>query len=260
MPGIEQISTSLITLVQYLKQTKTKFPKRVMIKDTIINSKELYLIEFSNPDGIPIEDRLANLLNDTIYHLGLIVDKSTSLPEYIKYGNWIEKISNIILNSNEHEKIWNKVNIPQNFLERVTPYTEDSKNVILQVGTKIPNWEFKTIEGNDFEILKFKKKQLIVLFSTNCGGCIAEIPALNCISETKNTTVLAVYFGNKISELKNFINKYKIKYQIVINNDSTLSSQIVGFPVNYLIDENGKIIYSELGYNPDLEGKIKQGF
>jgi len=257
IPGLETISLSILTYVQYLKQTIKLYPNRVKIKDTIINSKELYMIEFSNPDGIPLENKPLDLLNDTIYPLSLIVDKSTSLPEYQKWGLMIIKVSDINLNSNEHDRIWNKTNIPQDFLDKVANYQDGQENFILKVGTNIPNWKLKTIDGNNFDLLELKKKQLIVFFSINCRGCIAEIPVLNRISETTNTLVTAVYFGNKISELKDFITKHNIKYKILINADSKLTLQIKGFPVNYLIDGNGKIIYSELGNLPDLEEKIK---
>ena len=258
MPGIAEISFSLITYVKYLKQTLNDYPGRIEIKDTLINSNELYLINFSNPDGLQLEDKPLMQLNDTFYPLKLVLDKVNALPVYSKWSFQDEMISDIILNPNTHDSIWSDENMPDFFREKVKPAVNIEEKYLLKAGTNLPAWQFKTLQNKKYCFSDDKKYHLIVLFTKTCGACFREIPILNRLSENENIQVTGAYFGEGIAELPDLIKKHNIRYEVVINDDDALTKQLKNgaFPINYLVDDKGKIIYSVLGNLPGFEDEV----
>jgi peroxiredoxin len=258
--GVEKISWSLLTYIKLLKQTSNNFPERIRIKDTIINDDEFYNIEFSNPEGIPLRDRPMFLLNDTIYPISLIVNKRNSIIKYRTFGKMCNYILNIHLNPNRPDSIWSSTNMPEYFRTKIVDQIDLEVKYLIPQGKIIPNWKFKTIENKDYTLLKESGYSLFVFFSRNCGNCIKEISKLNNLNKISNLKVTGVYFEDDMNELKKFIRKYNIEYEIVLNNDENLKQQFREgvFPVNYLIDNKGKIAYSVLGNRSDLENKVTE--
>jgi thiol-disulfide isomerase/thioredoxin len=256
--GIEQISYSLLTYVKFLKQTKKDYPERIIIKDTVIQNEDLYSIEFSNPDGIPLNGRPLFLLNEATLPLRLIVDKKEATVKYLDFGLRSYCITNIHFNPNRPDSIWSAANMPEFFRLRAGIQTEHETKYLISEGNVIPEWKFTTLQNANYKLLKESNYHILVFFTRKCGACIKEIPCLNKLNKRNNLKVTGVYFDNDIDNLKEFIKKYNIQYEVVINNDEKLKKlfRYGAFPVNYLIDNKGKIIYSQLGNREYFEEKI----
>jgi len=49
-----------------------------------------------------------------------------------------------------------------------------------------------------------------------------------------------------------------VNYTVLIHGEDAVNDyHVTGFSTIYLIDKNGKIIYTDLGYNKDLEKTIE---
>ena len=82
-----------------------------------------------------------------------------------------------------------------------------------------------TKRSNGFDVKDGKKATLYVFFATWCPPCKAEIPSLNNLSEKfKNElNIVAVLLEDKSEdEVKEFAQKYKIKYDIAVGEGNFL--------------------------------------
>jgi len=256
--GISSISWSLLTQVKFLKQTANDYPERIKIIDTTINNNEYYKIAFTNPDGLPLKDRPMYLFTDTIYPTSLIVNVKNANIEFITWGKMFHHISKIHFNPNQPDSIWSITNLPEYFRSKVGVPVDIEAKFVIPKGKIIPNWNFKTIENKDYRIINDSSFSIYVFFTRKCGACIKEIPILNTLNKNDKLKVIGIYFEENINDLKDFINKHKIEYEVILNNDNELKEKFKegAFPVNYLIDKNGMILYSVLGNRPNFEEKV----
>ena len=263
MPGTSEISFSLLTIIKFLKLTSKKYPERISVNDTIIEKTDYHLVCFTNPDGLPIKYKYPPMHThtDTIYPLKLAVNKISYIPEHFFWGKTEHKLSNIVFNKKQAQKIWSKENLPTFFNKQIPKngYTEPK---VLKSGTKAPLWTAQSVTGKYYKLDDFNNNPtLFVFFSTFCGACVAEIPKLNKLAENnQNINVIGICFENNKPEIIKFTEKHKIKYKILYNagDDVKEKYNIKGFPVNYLVNKNGYINYSVLGNIPSLEKDIQQ--
>jgi len=256
MSGISDISFSLLSYIKYLKQTLRDYPKRVSVEDTIINSEELYKIAFSNPDGLPLSGRPLLLVNDTTYPLRIIVDKTTAVPKYTTWGKMSYTISDIRHNCNESERIWSADSkyLPEYFKSDLQNDREkDITTFVSKAGELIPKLRFKTPEGIMKKLPVRGQYHMIVFLSDKCGASIAEIDVLNELSKNDKLHISGVFFETKPDKIPDLIKKHNITFEVLQNTESSLSERVKGYPVNYLFNKTGEIIYSVLGNRPNLE-------
>lgn len=121
----------------------------------------------------------------------------------------------------------------------------------------------KDIESEDF------KGKLVVLdfWYMGCMPCIKAIPHLNDLYDKYKSEGVVVLGMNGIDKkskmLSDFIDK-RIKYPIILTDRSVNKKyQLTGYPTIYLIDRNGKILFSEVGFGEkhgldSLEAAIKE--
>ena len=203
-------------------------------------------------------------LKDTTISIRIIVDHNSLMPKFLgfrssEFGMLSEReINNIQYNINKPDSIWSITNLPEYFRSKAGVPEDIEAKLVIPKGKYIPDWKFKTSDNSVFKPNKEQDFSLLVFFSRKCGACVWEIPALNKLNKYKNLKVTGVYFDEDISKLNDFIEKHNIKYEVVLNADAELKELFTngGFPVNYLIDKNGKIIYSVLGNRPGFEEKI----
>jgi len=125
----------------------------------------------------------------------------------------------------------------------------------------------KTENGFIFE--EFKDKAILVnFFATWCPPCKAEIPHLNNLREKykdKFEIIAVLMEENKDNtELKNFINEYKINYVVTNSKQNYEFANIIGevkaIPTMFLYNKNGEVIQKYVGIVPEemMEIDIKK--
>ena len=63
----------------------------------------------------------------------------------------------------------------------------------------------------------------------------------------------------KEDNIAKFITEHKISYPILSGDKNTAKDYHVSYyPTMYLIDKNGKIIYSEVGYKKGMEAELEE--
>ncbi len=120
----------------------------------------------------------------------------------------------------------------------------------------VPNFAFTDLNGKATTFDAFKGQITFVNFwATWCGPCKIELPDLITLSkeyEAKNVKFIGISTdrgGDVIADVRSFIQKAGIPYQIVISNEDIEEAfgNIHSIPTSFIIDANGKILKSIIG-------------
>lgn len=133
----------------------------------------------------------------------------------------------------------------------------DSKIIANLKGCSFPAVELNNYDGGKFKISDLKGSVVFVHFwFVNCATCIAEMPSITKLGQDyKNSSVklLAVSFNDK-KTLQHFFSKKGTFGSIQTYIDQkTLESEfciLCGYPMNFVLDKNGKVIDAWTEENP----------
>ncbi len=126
--------------------------------------------------------------------------------------------------------------------------------------TPAPAWKLKDVNGNVVSSDQFKGKVLVVDFwATWCGPCRSEIPGYVALQKKYGRDKLVIV-GVSVDQqgpavVKEFIEKFKIDYQIVMADDAVVAAfggeqGIDAIPTTFIIDRDGKIRDRKVGSEP----------
>lgn len=133
-------------------------------------------------------------------------------------------------------------------------------HIILQnlKGCGFPETDLNKFEGGKFNITELKGNVVFVHFwFTSCATCIAEMPSISKLEEefgTKNVKFLAISFndqqtlGSFFKKRGSFRSIQTYLDQKSMENEFCLLS---GYPMNFVLDKNGKVIDAWMEENPD---------
>lgn len=131
----------------------------------------------------------------------------------------------------------------------------------LSAGEKAPEWSLENLDGKILTSENVKNKVVLIdFFGSYCAPCIFSIPMIKRLHEKyKNAGVELVSVNvdpGKDSALK-FASKYNITYPSYIKGKSVADLfHVAPIPTFYLVDKQGKIVFSADGYSDDLEKKL----
>jgi len=138
----------------------------------------------------------------------------------------------------------------------------DEKIIDHLKGCTFPEAELYKLSGGTFRMSELKGNLVFVHFwFIHCATCMAEIPSINQLSESyKNEAVkfVAISFDPK-EQLNNFFKKGKQFNALQLYLDQkTLESTFCilnTYPVNMVLDKNGKVMDAWTEENPDPAGQ-----
>lgn len=113
-------------------------------------------------------------------------------------------------------------------------------------GKMMPEFSFKTLEGEQISSEKLKGKFIFIDFwGTWCGGCIYEIPKIITMREKISTDKLFVvgFVNDNADSVKKYILKNPFNYPNVIVDEAYLNRcEVKLYPTKVLIDPHGEIL------------------
>lgn len=128
-----------------------------------------------------------------------------------------------------------------------------------KIGMTIPATKFETINGDSIQIGGIQEKPMVInLWFLRCGGCIAEIPALNRLYDKYSDKVnfIALTFDEE-KDVRNFLNKTQYNYNHIASKDwkdkenniepFIKSIESYPYPENIFVDRLGTIKFVEGG-------------
>ena len=115
---------------------------------------------------------------------------------------------------------------------------------LVQLNQNIPKFNFIDSEGKTVSIDDYKGKVILInFFATWCGPCMTEMPYLqndiwNTLKDNKQFIILSFGRDHNQKEIDKFIDTKKI-------------------PRNYLVDQNGKVVYASTGFSTEEFEQMK---
>jgi cytochrome c biogenesis protein CcmG/thiol:disulfide interchange protein DsbE len=143
---------------------------------------------------------------------------------------------------------------------------------IVLISYRIPaqdkvSFSFSTIDNKNIQISELYKEGpvLINFWALWCEPCKVEMRSLKLLYDKykdKGFTILGINQDSpkSVSKVRSYISSQKIKFPVAIDPNGQLLQKFNGqsIPYSLLINEEGKIVYKNVGYLPGDEIKLEK--
>ena len=151
------------------------------------------------------------------------------------------------------------------FLSVLVLNTAAAQNEELK-GKTAPNFTLTDIDGKQFELNKIigEGPVLLSFWATWCKPCMEELAEFNKIYNDlkgKGFKLIAVSTDNEktVAKVKPFIKSRNYNFTVLMDTNSEVARKYYAqqIPYSVMLDKNGSIIYSHLGYMKGDEKKVR---
>ncbi|MGI8893236.1 MAG: peroxiredoxin family protein [Bacteroidia bacterium] len=153
-------------------------------------------------------------------------------------------------------------NIPEYFL--IQDYIPEEFKPLLSNGTMASGFQLPDMSGNTKSLEDYRGDLVLIdFFYRACFGCRKALPFLNDLHQKYQSKGLSIIGINPIDkdvdELKKFLTKHTVNYTVLLSEKAfPLSYNVMAYPTIYLVDKNGRIIFSKAGYQEEMEKEIEE--
>ena len=229
----------------------------VTISEERISSRDTWKVNYDIEGNKDVTDLWKNIWIDKENFVVIKINYHAESQGEHQYNQW--DLFNVSFDSITVDYLENRL---KRFLEEyeVEEYKEEPKKG-LPNGTRMPNLEGiiysdkSSAKMDDF----LDKLTLYDFWYMDCPPCIKAIPLLNELHVKyvdKGLKVVCVnpfnYNEKDLNRMPGFLTRNNIEYPILfVDRDSIGLFQIPAYPTFYLVDHEGNILYSEIGFNED---------
>lgn len=125
----------------------------------------------------------------------------------------------------------------------------------LDLQTNAPDWDLPVVSGSHVSLSDLRGKYILLDFwFIGCGACVKSIPMLNSLQEKYGESSFEVVGVNCYSEnetrIEAYCNEQNMQFRNVWEGESICEDYLIkAAPIFYLIDKDGKVAYSQIGYD-----------
>lgn len=111
-----------------------------------------------------------------------------------------------------------------------------------------------SLDGTQLSLADYRGKPVLLHFwATWCGVCRAEQGTIDALAQTQPVLSIASQSG-RVSQVKQYATEHEIKARVLVDESNALarSFNIHSYPTTFVLDANGVIRFSEVGYTTEL--------
>jgi thiol-disulfide isomerase/thioredoxin len=129
----------------------------------------------------------------------------------------------------------------------------------LAKNTIAPNWQLISLSGERISLADLKGKLVLIdFFYKGCYPCILAFPSLQALYEKykdKGLLLLGIDpYDKKEDDIESFLAKHGVTYTVLLGGKDVANDyQVSSYPTIYIVDKNGKIIFTQVGYGKGIE-------
>ncbi len=135
----------------------------------------------------------------------------------------------------------------------------EEKATLVSIGQAVPDFQFTDEEGKNHSISDYRGKLVMInFFATWCGPCMKELPHVqqqifDQYRNNENFELLVIGREHDAAEMQAFKNKKGYTFGLIADPNRKIYANFASqyIPRNFLIDQDGKIIYSSIGFNDE---------
>jgi len=136
-------------------------------------------------------------------------------------------------------------------------FDDFNAEITASIMPSLPEMKAATASGEIKNVNNMRGKvTLVTLWSTTCAKCRVELPVMNGIYakyKDKGFDMIAIEGNRDLPGTEQFINEHNLSFPVLFDlegRDSiAFNLQIDSIPVNYLVDEDGRIVKVHIGYS-----------
>jgi peroxiredoxin len=129
-----------------------------------------------------------------------------------------------------------------------------------------PDFKLVTLAGEQKTLADYQGKKLVVSFWASwCGPCRMELPELQAFYEkyhAKNSgfEVVAISIDDNPAEAERYVKEAKLTFPVLWDQGGKTGDayRVEGIPTMFVIDESGKVVGAQSGYEFGMEYKLRQ--
>jgi len=155
------------------------------------------------------------------------------------------------------------VSLPDGYF--LKQYDADAEQTdLIPNGTAAPKWVLADDIGKEYRLSEFAGKIVIMDFwGTWCKWCIKAMPEIQQLHELyagKGVKIFGISCQEPSSaDPRKFMDNKGFTYQLLVQGDEVAKHyKVKGFPTLYIIDKEGKVISSMVGYSDNMYEKLKK--
>jgi|SRR5271165_2785763 len=120
-------------------------------------------------------------------------------------------------------------------------------------GNSVPDFTVTDLDGRKLSLSDYKGKVVLLDFwATWCTPCRAEIPHFVEMQQKlgpQGFQVIGISMDDDAKPVRDFYRDYKINYPVAVGDNKLAESfgGVLGLPVNFIIDRDGRIVGKYLG-------------
>lgn len=133
-------------------------------------------------------------------------------------------------------------------------HQSSSQKIPVEVGTKVPDFDMHTLNGEVKKLSEITDKVILVNFwATWCTACVYEMPSMRNLQETFKEKGFTVAFlsvdANPKAIVPAYLKKLKIDFETYVDQDQKLAEyfDVHGIPFTAILDKDRRILYLEVG-------------
>lgn len=224
--------------------------------NTLINGKSFK--DFRKIESDTIID------GNAIYtELQISINQESKLIEKLERRNYFKnKLSQTITFEYEHYNFDNgnfSYQDPTNYKSVI--FGADNTKQLAKVGSEAPIFFGKDLQNNPFNLADYRGKKVLLNFSViNCGYCKLALEHINEKDYQLSDNVSAVYINplDEQDDVLRYVDKMNIPFTVISQAKKIGETYgVSGYPTFFLIDENGQIEKTVVGYDKAFIENLK---